>query len=224
MRESLYYKGIKIHAINGLHEKVLDLVKMLPGRCLADIASGPGAMSQRLIDNGFDVLMIDRLDSSDILSKGQRVYYKRDLNDRDWYKNISQSDVVLSLETIEHLENPRAFIRGLKAVTKPNGYILLSTPNIESPISKVWFLLKSRFSWFGEFDYNESGHITPLTDIQIRQICGELSLKIEVTYYTGEYPFIVNTDIKSAIFSLFANMLFFPFGKMASCKVYQIRV
>jgi 2-polyprenyl-3-methyl-5-hydroxy-6-metoxy-1,4-benzoquinol methylase len=39
------------------------------------------------------------------------------------------ADVVASVETIEHLENPRAFMRQLARVVKPGGVVIVSTPN-----------------------------------------------------------------------------------------------
>ncbi len=38
-------------------------------------------------------------------------------------------DVVISYETIEHLENPSEYLSEIKRVLKPKGYFLLSTPN-----------------------------------------------------------------------------------------------
>jgi len=37
--------------------------------------------------------------------------------------------VVTSLETIEHVENPRALVRELLRLARPGGWILMTTPN-----------------------------------------------------------------------------------------------
>lgn len=37
-------------------------------------------------------------------------------------------DVSISIETLEHLDNPKKFLAELKRVTKPNGLIIISTP------------------------------------------------------------------------------------------------
>src|SRR5258708_19319830 len=39
------------------------------------------------------------------------------------------ADVVASVETIEHLENPRAFMRQLPRVPNPRALVIMSTPN-----------------------------------------------------------------------------------------------
>src|SRR6266516_3673457 len=39
------------------------------------------------------------------------------------------ADMVAAVETIEHLENPRAFLRELVRLAKPGGCIIVTTPN-----------------------------------------------------------------------------------------------
>lgn len=39
------------------------------------------------------------------------------------------ADVVAAVETIEHLENPRSFMRELARVAAPGGFVVVSTPN-----------------------------------------------------------------------------------------------
>ena len=38
-------------------------------------------------------------------------------------------DLVVSLETMEHLENPELFLKEIKRVVKPDGVVILSCPN-----------------------------------------------------------------------------------------------
>lgn len=40
-----------------------------------------------------------------------------------------QFDAVVSFEVIEHLEHPEKFLQGIKSTMKPNGFLVLSTPN-----------------------------------------------------------------------------------------------
>jgi SAM-dependent methyltransferase len=225
----MYYRGIEIKATVGLHEKALEVIKDLPGKVILDVASGPGAMSQRLIDSGFEVSAIDRLSSDEIQCKGLESYYKLDLNQDDWWTGIDHpnfADIVMSLETIEHLENPRSFFRNLKKMCKPGGYIVLSTPNIESPLSKAWFLFRDRFSYFGDSDYELSGHITPILEFQIRNICKEIDgLTLEKVHLIKKTPYFVKDgSLKGLFFSLFANIVFGLFGERSECKIYQIKV
>jgi len=60
------------------------------------------------------------------------------------------ADVVASVETIEHEENPRAFVRELKRLARPGGLILVTTPNQLSFLSKLTLVLKNQFNAFTE--------------------------------------------------------------------------
>ena len=52
--------------------------------------------------------------------------------------------MVVSIETIEHLENPRALFRELVRALRPGGLLLVTTPNQLSVLSKLCFVLKDR--------------------------------------------------------------------------------
>src|SRR5205807_3902971 len=45
------------------------------------------------------------------------------------------ADVTAAVEVIEHLENPRAFVRELVRITKPGGWVVVTTPNQLSVLS-----------------------------------------------------------------------------------------
>jgi 2-polyprenyl-6-hydroxyphenyl methylase/3-demethylubiquinone-9 3-methyltransferase len=44
-------------------------------------------------------------------------------------QNLGQFDLVSSMEVIEHVTDPAAFVGGLAARLKPDGLLILSTPN-----------------------------------------------------------------------------------------------
>jgi 2-polyprenyl-3-methyl-5-hydroxy-6-metoxy-1,4-benzoquinol methylase len=56
-------------------------------------------------------------------------------------------DLVLSIEGIEHVENPYAFLRDVHRVLRPGGLLILTTPNIVS--------LRSRTRFLGSGFYNQ---------------------------------------------------------------------
>jgi 2-polyprenyl-3-methyl-5-hydroxy-6-metoxy-1,4-benzoquinol methylase len=92
------------------------------------------------------------------------------------------TDVVAAVETIEHLENPRAFMRELVRLAKPGGKVVVTTPNQLSLLSKMTLMLKNRFGAFQDVHY--PAHITALLEIDLIRIasaCGLQSLSISYT-------------------------------------------
>lgn len=90
------------------------------------------------------------------------------------------ADVVVAVETIEHVENPRAFVREISRLCKPGGIILISTPNQLSLLSKLTLMLKHQFNAFQDACY--PAHITALLESDLRRIfteagLGELSVR-----------------------------------------------
>jgi 2-polyprenyl-3-methyl-5-hydroxy-6-metoxy-1,4-benzoquinol methylase len=84
------------------------------------------------------------------------------------------ADVVISVETIEHLENPRAFVRELVRLVRFGGLVIVTTPNQLSLLSKLTLVLKNRFNAFTDRDY--PAHITSLLESDLRRIAAECGL------------------------------------------------
>lgn len=103
----------------------------------------------------------------------------------------NMADVVVSVETIEHLENPRAFYRELVRLAKPGGYVIVTTPNQLSLLSKLTLLLKNQFNAFQEAPGLYPSHITALLEIDLRRIaqeCGLTNIRVEYSG-RGRIPF-----------------------------------
>ena len=100
----------------------------------------------------------------------------------------ASADVVTSVETIEHLENPRAFCRELLRVVRPGGWIVITTPNQLSLLSLLTLVAKQRFSAFQDAAY--PAHRTALLEIDLRRIATECGLaEVEVSYTgSGRVP------------------------------------
>jgi 2-polyprenyl-3-methyl-5-hydroxy-6-metoxy-1,4-benzoquinol methylase len=97
-------------------------------------------------------------------------------------------DTAAAIEVIEHLENPRAFVRELVRVTKPGGWILLTTPNQLSALSLMCLMAKGSFVAFQDGDY--PAHRTALLEIDLRRIAAECGLEQVAVEYTrwGRLP------------------------------------
>lgn len=105
------------------------------------------------------------------------------------------ADVVAAVETIEHLENPRAFMRELIRLVKPGGWVVVTTPNQLSLLSLLTLVVKHQFQAFQKADY--PAHLTALLEIDLRRIADECtlvdvgvqySLRGRLVLTSGHYP------------------------------------
>jgi 2-polyprenyl-3-methyl-5-hydroxy-6-metoxy-1,4-benzoquinol methylase len=91
------------------------------------------------------------------------------------------ADVVAAIETIEHLENPRALFRELCRLAKPGGWIIVTTPNQLSFLSLLTLIFKRQFNAFQDVHY--PAHLTALLETDLRRMAAECTLKdIAVEY------------------------------------------
>jgi len=94
------------------------------------------------------------------------------------------ADVVAAVETIEHLENPRAFLRELVRLAKPGGWIVATTPNQLSLLSKLTLMVKNQFNAFQDGCY--PAHLTALLEVDLRRIASECALEQVAIAYSLE--------------------------------------
>jgi SAM-dependent methyltransferase len=158
------YRGIPIKSDSRVHEAVFDVLKQelskIPNEVLMlDVATGRGALAQKIIDS-FPNVKIDCNDlEQDVLAKGIRNLNSLDLNLECNF--LFQYDIILAVEIIEHLENPFHFMRMMQLHLKPNGIIILTTPNVDSFFDRFWFFFKGYPFYFGQTGIiNSGGHIT----------------------------------------------------------------
>jgi 2-polyprenyl-3-methyl-5-hydroxy-6-metoxy-1,4-benzoquinol methylase len=91
------------------------------------------------------------------------------------------ADVTAAVEVVEHLENPRAFMRELVRVTRPLGWVVMTTPNQLSALSLLTLAVKGHFSAF--LDGNYPAHRTALVERDLRRIAAECGLiDVDVVY------------------------------------------
>lgn len=103
----------------------------------------------------------------------------------------ASAEVVVSIETIEHLENPRALMRELARLAKPGGLIVVTTPNQLSLLSLLTLLIKGQFNQFQEAPGLYPAHITHLLEVDMMRIARECGLvRAKVAYSNqGRMPY-----------------------------------
>jgi len=91
------------------------------------------------------------------------------------------ADVAVAVETIEHLENPRALVRALARLARPGGWVIVTTPNQLSLLSRATLLARGEHNAFRDGSY--PAHITALLEVDLRRIAAECGLvDVDVAY------------------------------------------
>ena len=93
-------------------------------------------------------------------------------------------DVVVAVETVEHLENPRAFFRELRRLTRPGGWLIVTTPNQLSWLSLLTLVFKKRFNAFQDVHY--PAHLSALLEIDLKRMATECGLQDVNIEYSGQ--------------------------------------
>ena len=103
----------------------------------------------------------------------------------------ASAEWVVAVETIEHLENPRAFLRELVRLVKPGGTVLVSTPNQLSLLSLLTLVTKRQFNAFQEAPGLYPAHLTALLEIDLLRMAAECRLENAAIRYSdsGRMPF-----------------------------------
>jgi len=151
------------------------------GGTLLDVGCGRGQLWPFLADRFERYLGADVLRYDGFPAVGE--FHRVDLDSGRVALPDGSADVVAAVETIEHLENPRAFVRELVRLVRPGGWVVVTTPNQLSVLSKLTLLLKNRFNAFQDGQY--PAHLTALLEIDLRRIAAENRLADVAVRYSG---------------------------------------
>ncbi len=197
-----YYKGIKMHAYPDLHQNVISLVNkyLSKGKTVLDVGAGEGAFSQRLLDNSYQVTA---LDIDEVKWKAKDVPFRKlDIN-KPLPESISEKyDSVVCLEVAEHIENVWNLFREAKEMTVDDGIFFMSTPNVTSYWSRIYFLRSGYFHQFMPYDLSY-GHINPLTFHEIETVAKNTGWEVVEVKESGFIPLFDFSEFKLPV--LFAN-------------------
>lgn len=164
-----------------LHQIVIaDISAKKPGSVL-DLPSGPGYLAQDLTRLGFSAIA-GEIDSS-LHCLEDVTYHQVDMTKRFPFADGS-FDYVTSIEGIEHITDHYAFLREVRRVLRPGGFLYLTTPNVHTLESR-WSFFLSGFHLLApkpipldtENIYFE--HINPITFNQLYFYCEKVGLRIE---------------------------------------------
>lgn len=156
-----------------------------PARLL-DVGCGQGQFYQvvrrlGVSYTGVDVLRYDRFPADPAVD-----FIQADLEKGLTAVPADSADFVCSLETIEHVENPRFLMRELVRVLRPGGWLVVTTPNQLSLLSKACLVWKNEFVQFQERPGLYPSHLSALLEIDLVRMARENRLNSVEILYTGD--------------------------------------
>jgi len=149
------------------------------GKVVADVGCGAGTLldhlrglSETLIaiepDSGFSSTLVDR------------GYH--------WFPTVDQAaerfqgtvDFAFSIQVIEHVEKPADFLRGIRRILKPNGTLVLSTPNRNDILMDM---LPDEFPSF----FYRTQHRWYFDNASLARVAEQAGLRIEKNLHVHRY-------------------------------------
>lgn len=188
------------HLADYLWEPVLtELRKHTDCRRILDLGCGNGAFANHLAKLGFEVVGIDpsqsgiaqaRLSSSSVQFVVGSAY-------DELAKQFGQFDCVISLEVVEHLYSPAAFVKNVFELLRPGGIALVSTPYhgyFKNLCMAITGKLDQHFTalW-------EHGHIKFWSVRTLTQLLTTAGLSVEKYLYAGRFRYLAKSMVAVAI-------------------------
>lgn len=152
------------------------------------------ANEYRLWNHWFIYKMAKKVVGIDIEEKSVRVMngvgFNAKVMDAEDISFDEKFDVVFAGELIEHLPNPGLFLKSAQKVLKPNGVIVLSTPNTFSA-SKIIRVMQGRTNEPPE-NSDHTMYFTPQRLDKLAEKCGLEILKVDYSFFPFAKQTILN--------------------------------
>jgi len=181
------YRGLMMRCAPGTHEAAAAMLEEAKAAgAVLDLGSGSGALLARLRDAGFTDLTAVELDARKFGVEGVTPLAV-DLNG-DFAGTFGRRfKLVTAVEIIEHLDSPRHFLTQIREILDDDGLLLLTTPNVADWMGRLRFLLTGTLRYFDESQYRFNHHVSPLPEVQLRNMFGEVGLRVIAKRSAGSF-------------------------------------
>jgi len=149
------------------------------GKCVLDFGCGSGYGSYGLSLVAEHVTAVDI--STEAVEYAKENYYNKNLI----YCMISdlkneKFDVITSFQVIEHVSNEKKYLETLKALLKPDGYLIISTPDKEKRLFKG---IQKPWNIFHIKEYSNQG---------LKKILSNFFSSVEIIKIGSQKDFVIN--------------------------------
>jgi methionine biosynthesis protein MetW len=129
------------------HMQIVGAIR--PGSRVLDLGCSQGLLARPLLEKEVRVTGVD-VGAGERLARELAEYHQRDLEEALDIPCEREFDYVVCADVIEHLKNRRELLRSARRYLKPDGRLIISTPNIA-----LWFYRLSLL--VGRFEYGPRG-------------------------------------------------------------------
>ena len=215
--EGLYEVNVRPH---GSHEKLIALVG--DSERVLDVGCATGFLAQRLQARGATVvgLELDERAAAEARRFCEAVYVG-DVETMELPLEPGNFDAIVCGDFIEHLRDPRAFLVRIRPFLRPDGKLVLSTPNVANWAMRLGLL-------FGRFRYTEWGildrtHTHLFTRKTLRECLESAGYRLTVFDYTVPVP-VLSTPRVEAIAHAIARVRpsFFAYQFVVAAVIDQV--
>jgi len=183
--------------------KALKIMPNAINHSIIELGSGGGEFAKKL------KLLVKKI----ICVDGSKIYVNKlrqqgfnaikvDLNQKLPFKT-HQFDGAVSLEVIEHLYNAENFLKEIKRILKPKGWLIISTPNI------AWWGYRLS-SLFGNPPKKEGYHLRHFTNNTFIKKLNKANFKVRKSTSFATIPFINKLLIKLGLKPIYPEIKFLP--------------
>ncbi len=198
----------------GVHDKVFEIARKLPGIAVFDAPAGHGALTEKLLSAGKIVTAGDIDIEKFKLDPGLKnlTLLRLDLTDPNLPLEGNKFDIAICVEGVEHLENQWILARNLCNLLRPGGFLILTTPNILNFRSRVRFFLEGRYEFFKRPLVRDKSpahdldtyHIAPISYFELQFILGSSGFEV-VELHANKYS---SRNIVSMLLRPFFRMIY----------------
>ena len=156
-------------------------MKPLTGKTALDVGCGAGLLCEPLARLGADVTGVDAAAENIASAKAHAEQSGLEIDYRAGElsgQGLPKFDLVTAMEVIEHVNDPTDFIAQLTARLKPNGLLILSTPNRTAASKLLLVEAAERFGQIPRGTHHWDQFITP---DEITVLLGDAGLEITDT-------------------------------------------
>jgi SAM-dependent methyltransferase len=194
------YSGLAIAAAPGTHLATLQaLERYVPKSAkVLDFGCYEGAMLARLRKAGY--LDVEGTDLQFRLADDNITFTEADFNE-DFAAQFGANsyDALVVSEVIEHLDDPRAFLKNARFLLKDGGILIASTPNIAFFEGRLKFLLTGELWGFGANNYRGQRHITAISRGQVPLLFAECGYSVAEVSTAASYATLFRKVLTSPI-------------------------